>query len=250
MSYVPANSDGPRVLITRSEPGAGALASKLRAAGYQPVVAPLIGIEPCGGRQEASEIAGLDRCAVAVFLSVHAVAYGLARITRHWPQLPEDLVWIAVGGATAAALAAHGIVARAPMDERSEGILALPELTGVAGQRVLLVGGEGGRRWLDQALRERGADVHRIEVYRRVRSAAATAELARARFDYIVVASIAGGEALAEIAPPTHDAILVVPSRRVAEAVTALGFERVIESAGAGPAAVLSAIEEHGDSDE
>ena len=50
-----------------------------------------------------------------------------------------------MGGRTAEQLAAAGVRARVPEQPTSEGLLALPALSTVAGARVLLVCGEGGR---------------------------------------------------------------------------------------------------------
>lgn len=49
----------------------------------------------------------------------------------------------------------------------SEGVLNLPMLQGISGQRIGLVSGEGGRGVIERTLRERGADVTRADVYRR-----------------------------------------------------------------------------------
>ncbi|SDR16003.1 uroporphyrinogen-III synthase [Pseudoxanthomonas sp. CF125] len=77
-------------------------------------------------------------------------------------------IWIAVGGGTAAALRKAGIdeiVFPSRMD--SEGLLALPSLQALAGTRVGLVTAPEGRETLLPALRQRGAEVLRANVYTR-----------------------------------------------------------------------------------
>jgi uroporphyrinogen-III synthase len=50
----------------------------------------------------------------------------------------------------------------------SEGLLAQPELKDVAEQRILIVRGQGGREFLAETLRARGAIVDYAEVYKRL----------------------------------------------------------------------------------
>ncbi len=250
MHCVRKKHDRRRVLVTRSQPGAARLAATLEHAGYSVIVRPLIGVEPNVVDTDAREVQRLDRYDMAIFVSEHAVTYGFALIDRYWPRLPAGIRWFAVGATTARALATHDVSAHAPADERSEGILAMPELAALAGVRVLIVGGTGGRRELDRSLAERGAQVRRLEVYRRT---TLPVDGVADAFDFIVVASVAGGEALAEwrakAGPAFDDAVVVVPSPRVAQALRLLGFRHVIVAGGAGPSAVLTAIQRYEDDD-
>src|SRR5262249_5931396 len=81
-----------------------------------------------------------------------------------------DIALAAVGSGTRRALQALG--ARrvlAPEDGAdSEALLALPELHDVAGKRILIVRGEGGRELLAETLVARGARTEYLECYRRV----------------------------------------------------------------------------------
>ena len=84
-----------------------------------------------------------------IFISANAVRFGLALVDDYWPQLPTGLNWYAIGVATAAVLARHGIAAITPRRfMSSEGLLAVPALQHVSDQRVLIVKGEGGRECL------------------------------------------------------------------------------------------------------
>jgi uroporphyrinogen-III synthase len=235
------------VLITRSEPGASALARELTAAGYRAVVVPFVRIEEC----RFSAVNGAFD--VVVFTSVHAVesAFGaLASACR-----AGGVRVIAVGAATRAALAARGVNAGVPASETSEGILGLPELAAPAGRRVLIVGGVGGRRLLDAALHAGGARVTRLEVYRRVTAQPheVSGAIASEAWHAVIVSSAVGGEvldaAVRSVAVPEnvrrgiYEVPIVVPSERVANVMRDRGFRRVIESKGAAPAAVVTALQ-------
>ena len=82
-------------------------------------------------------------------------------------------VVLAVGSGTRNALRRLGIDAQAPARMDSEGLLAMAALDDVAGRRIGLVTGAGGRNLLAPALRRRGAEVTRADTYCRVPAALA-----------------------------------------------------------------------------
>jgi len=245
------------VLITRSEPGASALASALEAAGFSCEVAPIIEIE----RVEAGidVLRALADQHVVVFTSVHAVEHAFALVECAQLSLPTRATWIAIGGATAAALARHGIDATTPEIETSEGALAMAALARIDDRRVMIVGGAGGRRVLDAELRARGAHLARATVYRR-RRAATDRAVRCVRSDahaIVVVSSAEGGRAFARalrasargdasdaarIEERIADLAVIAPSVRVARALAKRGFRRTIVSRGASAAAVIEAL--------
>src|SRR5262249_46534756 len=162
-----------RVLITRSQPGASALANALEAAGFACEVAPVIEIERIG--TDMDTLHALAEQHVVIFTSAHAVEHAFALIDSARLSLPARATWIAIGAATASALARYGIEATTPGVASSEGVLAMPVLARIDGQSVLIVGGAGGRRALDAGLHARGARVARVTVYRRRPAAAGRA---------------------------------------------------------------------------
>jgi len=104
---------------------------------------------------------------IVVFTSPAAVA--AARALGLGAATTRAGCWLAVGEGTRRALRAAGFDdAQAPTREDSEGLLALPALAGVAGQRIGLVTAPGGRGVLAAALQARGACVLRADVYERV----------------------------------------------------------------------------------
>jgi uroporphyrinogen-III synthase len=222
---------GLRVWITRPVHQAGGLAAAVEAAGGRVLRQPLLAIEPPHDTDAARrDLAVAEAADITVFTSANAVA-GAWNLSPGWS--PRGRL-AAVGGGTAADLHAR---TRAPVltpaDYSSEGLLALDELTGVADRHVALVGGEGGRRRLDAVLRERGARVTRVAVYRRVRVAIPGPRL-QALLEEADAIVITSGEALGHLEaitpvalrPRLHGRQLVVPSARVLKQAHDLGFAR------------------------
>jgi uroporphyrinogen-III synthase len=244
---VPEGEQG-RLLITRSEPGASALAAALEAGGYRTVVCPMVEIEPRRSPENERLAVSLDRFDVVICLSATAVEHGVPLLARHWPAMPGSLRWVAIGRATARALGKHGLVADVPQDETSEGLLALPVLAAPAGLRVLVLCGEGGRTLLADTLSARGADVRRLECYRRRPPAAVPLEEAGAEPAQIEAIVVSSGEAADLLAQQWHAAggapnvLVVAPSARVANVLREHGFARIRVSDGASADAVLAAL--------
>jgi uroporphyrinogen-III synthase len=192
-------------------------------------------------------IGELDRFDAVICVSGHAVRFVLERIDAAWKQRP-DLTWIAVGAATARALADHGVAALRPVIESSEGILALAPLNRVVGKRVLICAGRGGRPLLAAELARRGADVTTAALYQRV--AVASEHAARQLGDAsaigaVIVSSADGARAFAPVwrAVGGDDRVAIVaPSARVAVELNGLGFQRVMVADGAGASATIEAL--------
>ncbi|MCY4342933.1 MAG: uroporphyrinogen-III synthase [Gammaproteobacteria bacterium] len=216
------------IWITRSEPGATTLAESLERAGFKPFKAPVLSIEPVafeppGGRFDA-----------AVFLSAHGVRLAAQTLKGRFRRA------FAVGRRTRQVLLESGVEAAAAEVESSEGLLA--DLPGLAGQRVLLVSGVGGRNVLGAGLERRGVEVERLEVYRRV---PASPLIDCARIDAAVASSGDGFRQAARVwfaAGGAPGLSVLVPSARVGALGPELGLANVVECAGADSRAVLAAL--------
>ncbi|NIW85578.1 MAG: hypothetical protein GWN09_03080, partial [Gammaproteobacteria bacterium] len=124
-----------RVWVTRTRPGADRQARSLSAAGHEPLVAPALTVAEVPGGAPRGPFTDV------VFLSEHAVRFGLPRLTSEaWFS---DARAHAVGAATAEHLADAGIRAGFPEEASSEGLLSLPEFADAHGLAVLIVAGEG-----------------------------------------------------------------------------------------------------------
>jgi uroporphyrinogen-III synthase len=157
---------GKAVLITRPAGQAVGLQARLRALGSEPVLFPTLEIlPPRDGALLARQLAALDTCQMAIFISPTAVERGLAAV----PAWPAGLRVAGVGPGSAAALRGAGIteVLAPEAGADSEHLLALPELADMTGQRVLIFRGDEGRELLAQTLVARGARVDYAACYRR-----------------------------------------------------------------------------------
>ena len=244
----------PAVLVTRPSGQAQQLSAAVADAGYTAYSLPLLELQPVEDlrAEQRALILDLDHYQHVIFISGNAVRFGMHWIEMFWPQLPVGLNWYAIGDATAALLAEHGINALTPASPMtSEALLALPQLQDVAAQRVLIVKGEGGRDTLARMLGQRGARVAELACYRRRCPAMQPGELAQKLSSWqIELAMISSGEGLANLlallspAETTKfmDIILLVPSQRVAQMARAAGFSRVITAENASDSAMMRAL--------
>lgn len=242
------------VLVTRPDGQEGALCAALEARGFRPYHLPLLALEslPELPAAERAKVLALDEYQHVIVVSGNAAHFGMERIDEVWPQLPLGPGWYAVGEATARALAGHGIRALTPgIDMTSEGLLALPQLQAVGGQRVLIIKGEGGRGAMREELGRRGARVDELACYRRVCPRYAAGEVAARLSQWqIQVILISSGEGLANMLTLLSPAetskfvgiTLLVPSQRIAGLAREAGFKRVITAENASDAAMLRAL--------
>jgi uroporphyrinogen-III synthase len=159
---------GVGVLLTRPLPQAEGLARLLREAGAMPLVFPGIEIESVQSEPLAQAL-GLARHADwLIFVSPTAVhlAYPLLEAAK---AMPSRARIAAIGAGTARELQRSGVDAIVtPQDgQDSEALAAHPDLQAIDGQLAVMFRGEGGRDWLAQTLRQRGAQVVLAECYRR-----------------------------------------------------------------------------------
>lgn len=244
---------GRRIAVTRPRADAEHLATLIRRAGGEALCLPAIEI------REVSDLAAFHAVAdrleafdIAVFVSRNAVrkAMELLRARRGGAPWPARLKVAAVGRGTRSELEScgfSGVIAPAAQAD-SEALLALPELADVAGKRIAVFRGEGGRKLLGEALAERGARVEYAACYRRVRpgadNEALLAALARGAVDAVTVSS---GEGLANLfamldeSGRLREAAFFVPHARVAEKAARLGVRKAIV-AGPGDEEVVTAL--------
>lgn len=159
------------IAITRPQDQALNLAGLIRQAGGEPVLFPLLAISPLQDyRHFEQQLLMLEHYDWAIFISSNAVQNALPRLLKQWNTIPRTLKFAAIGPSTANELTKFGVHATLVPDGRydSESLLSLPEMQQVAGQRILIFRGEGGREIMAETLRSRGASVDYAECYRRI----------------------------------------------------------------------------------
>jgi uroporphyrinogen-III synthase len=152
---LPNRGDGVKsVLVTRPAGADEALSAALREAGFRVHRVPTVATEALAVSPDALE--GHDWVVVTSATGVAAL-----------PAIPESARWAAVGGATSAALAARGATA-AVLPERANGRALADAIPDAQGKRILLARAEIAAADLPDRLRERGAEVVELAVYRTI----------------------------------------------------------------------------------
>jgi uroporphyrinogen-III synthase len=230
-------TERPRVLVTRPAGQAQGLCERLDRAGFEAIHLPALLITGSADDSAlAALIPALEQYQLAVFVSINAVRHGLERLLqqRSWPA---QTAIATVGASTSAAVEALGLtVSHVPEQEfSSEGLLALPALRDMTGQRVVILRGNGGRDTLYTELGARGAQVEYVEVYRRScpedGSATLLPLLREQRLDVVTATSNETLQNLFDMAgiegqPLLRDIPLVVASTRQAALAARLGFRQ------------------------
>jgi len=164
---------GRRIVVTRAREQAGDLVRALQEHGAEAVIAPVIRIQPLDnlGALRAA-LTGLSAYRWVVFTSQNAVQIVFDRLVA-WgltPRVFSSTAVAAIGTATANALTVRGVVpAVIPAEFVGEALAeALIQRGALTGARVLIPSAEDAREALAASLRQHGATVENIAVYRTV----------------------------------------------------------------------------------
>ena len=247
--------EGRHIVITRPAGQAAHLAEALADLGAKPVLFPVLAIFDVEDLRPLQEAAiRLDGFDWACFVSPNAVEKSLSVVLskRAWPK---HLRAATVGKSSEQALAKFGVSdVVAPQDRfDSDALLDLPDLQNVAGKRVVIFRGDGGRALLGDTLRQRGAEVEYVACYRRAKPDLDPAPLLKlwneGRLDAVTVTSSEGLRNLVEMVGKLGQTWLkktplFVPHQRIAGVARALGCHDVILT-GPGDDGLLAGLVEH-----
>ncbi|HEY5800950.1 MAG TPA: uroporphyrinogen-III synthase [Burkholderiaceae bacterium] len=249
------------VVVTRPLAQAAPLAERLKQAGRDCVLFPLLDIVPLDDDSALrAELARLNRYALVAFVSPNAIEAVFARA----PQWPPEVALAVMGQGSRDTLARFGLdqtnariySPRDPVRTDSTTLLEVLDLAALRGRDVLIVRGTDGREFLADALREAGVQVTQVAAYRREPPALTPAladtlrDLLDRRHDWVVTSSEALRHALQLAREAGGDALvakmlqqrLVVSHVRIAQTASALGFADVMQTA-SGDEALTGALQ-------
>jgi len=226
---------GRTIAVTRARPQASALAERLRGLGATVLEAPAIRIEPID-----ATLPDLRDYDLVCLTSPN----GVRRLFELGPDAEELAVTrvAAIGPGTRDALAEHGITADVTAPRAvAEGLVEA--LADVPVHRALLVRGEEGRDVLPDALRERGATVDIVAVYRTIPIVLSPEQRDAALLaDDLVFASASAARAFHAAAGTLAGPRIVSIGPATSAAIRDLGYEPAIEAAEHTPDGLVAAL--------
>ena len=259
-----------RVLVTRPEGQRDRLIEVLAQAQIDSRCLPMLALsalcEPADEQAIEQQLSRLAEQQLAIFISSNAVRFAAEKLAALSLAWPSQLPCMAIGATTAKAIENQGWPQyhdSEPMDlyklPTSEGLLAKAALQSIAGQKVMIFRGRGGRELLAEQLQARGATVNYCELYQRHQLAYDASTVIEscglADGDQPVAAILfASGETLSNFCHHIQDGhvpnrifdiAVVVPSPRIYNIAQAAGFNRIHLAANASAEGFLAALQAH-----
>ena len=158
---------GKGIVVTRPAHQAEHLAGLISTAGGNAILFPTIEIVAIENQALAALISRLDEFDIAIFISPNAVHQAM-KLIKSRRELPRQLELATIGRGGVRELERYGVRdVIAPERFDSEALLDMPKMRDVAGKRIVIFRGEGGRALLAETLIARGAAIEYAECYRR-----------------------------------------------------------------------------------
>jgi uroporphyrinogen-III synthase len=250
---------GRHILVTRPVQQAQGFAAAVTQLGGIPVLFPLLEIRPVDHPANLQALAlQLDQFDLAFFVSPNAVEHALTVLLSQ-QRWPEHLAVATVGPSSERALAAYGFKQIIAPQHRydSEAVLELEAMQAVAGQKIIIFRGDGGRDLLGDTLTARGAIVQYCCCYHRSAPTVvpeAVIQLLHSRnLDGLTLTSSEsvahlGRLVASQLSPTLRDFLyqlpVFAPHARIITHATAAGFQRCIATA-PGDQGLLEALISH-----
>lgn len=244
------------ILVTRPEQESQALCDALQALGHHAISHPLLTIHP--GKELSllpNYFSLLSDGDFLIAVSQHAVQHAQDYLQLQQKEWKKGVNYIAVGQKSAQYLRSYiSDPVHFPTPSDSEHLLALPVLDNVAGKKVLILRGNGGRDLIYQALEDLGAEVTYCETYQRqsttFNGAIKAKEWQENNVNTLIITS---GEQLSFFTSQftntdldwVLDCRLLVPSERINQLGQQLGYQHIETVGGASNSDLLHYFSEH-----
>jgi uroporphyrinogen-III synthase len=244
------------ILVTRPKHQAAAFIKLLEHIGARAVAFPSIEILPVNTSEQLIKRAeSLEKYSTIIFISVNAAEIGANWLKKTGKSL-QNIKIAAIGKSTSKVLQDLNIKVDITPEQgfNSEALLNLTAMQAgkIANKQVLIIRGRGGREFLADTLKSRGAGVDYAEVYqRRQPTADITPILELFSKNLIQLITVTSNDALKNLYHMMNKqgqnellkTGLIVPSQRCAELAKNLGFtSQVIVATSATNDAMLNAI--------
>lgn len=245
---------GINILVTRPIHQSTFLAEGIHAVGGNPILLPVLEISDITDITPLINLINhLDEFDWAIFVSPNAVTKSMDLIIKQ-RALPSHLKIAAVGKGTADTLGRYGVNEVLIPTEYfdSEALLKLEELREMAGKRVVIFRGNGGRALLGETLVQRGALVEYVECYLRRKPDIDTAPLLAAwsqgKIHAVIITSSEGLHNLFDIIGKLGQQLLkttpvFTAHERIVQVAKELGLEKIVKVPYAGDEGLLKSLQ-------
>ena len=245
-----------KVAITRPQQQGLQLQQALDEVGISSICQPLFDYQLKTSKTKLTRQINSVKPEVIIFVSAAAVEFAnQAFPLKAW--LDEAQHVIAVGEKTLSTLTTLGVEAICPKTHNSEGMLALPQLSSTQlNQRqqkqknILIVRGDGGREFLAEQLRLRGAKVEYLETYQRnwLTLSSKQAELWQQKnINTIIITSNDLLKRVVDLIDITDNywqntCLWLVVSERIAQSAQKMGLKNIVNSNGANNQSIITTL--------
>jgi uroporphyrinogen III methyltransferase/synthase len=162
-----------KVLVTRASGQAEVFAHQLQNAGLEAVIFPVIEFAPPEDPQPLAEaIRNITTYDWLIFTSSNSVRFFIDALHKEGKTVSNlsGLKICAVGPKTAEAVKMEGIaIDLIPEQYQAEGVLEAFKETGIKGKKILFPRAKEGRELLPEGLKQMGAELNLVPVYRTVK---------------------------------------------------------------------------------
>jgi uroporphyrinogen-III synthase len=248
---------GLNILVTRPEKQAQVLCDLIEARGGKAVRFPVLEIsDPADPSSIKACLERINEYDLGIFISANAVSKLFQYLDTKNIVLPNRIKLAVIGKGTKRLLDDKDIKVDICPEEHfnSEELLAMDTMQQVKGKRVVIFKGEGGRNLLETTLKERGAIVDNMELYKRAPVNTEPAPILQRwknnELQIVTATSNEGLQALFDIVGSEgreylRNTPLVIISERMREKATELGFQADIKvTSEASNEGILKALEE------